>query len=179
MTGKLAQGLVRWDGAAVPGPEGAALKGTQPLPPTTKFSGQGRCQERVNSGAADAWSDQSPVTRAQCLPLPSRRLSWKPRLAGWREQWVPPWSLGPCLPHPHGHPAKPGRPLAGAQARWGQGGVKLRSAPWSAFSPWEDGWGRGEGHRGGGGGRKAGSGIESYGLCNGWYQGAVCKGGST
>ena len=47
-----------------------------------------------------AWSDQSPVTGAQCLPFPSLRLSWKPRLAGSRERWVPGPLPSPSPPSP-------------------------------------------------------------------------------
>lgn len=39
-------------------------------------------------------------------PLPSLRLSWKPRLAGSREQWVPPHPWAPALPIPHPSPCQ-------------------------------------------------------------------------
>lgn len=71
--------------------------------------------------------------------------------ACWLERAVGP----PLVPGPLSSPPPTvtlpslARLLAGAQAKWGQGcyagqgGVKQHSAPWSAFSPWEDGWGQG------------------------------------
>lgn len=117
-----------------------------PLPCPTLLlavSAQGRADARkqltLGRLPALAWSDQSPVTGAQCLPFPSLRLSWKPRLAGSRERWVP----GPLPSLPLHHPAKPGTSPALAQAKRGshspgQGGAEPCSAPWSGPSPWED-----------------------------------------
>lgn len=80
-----------------------------PIPPPPACSqGSAGIKERVNSGEASSLclvrsesNDRGPVP-----PLPSLRLSWKPRLAGSREQWVPPWSLGPCPPHPPPSPCQ-------------------------------------------------------------------------
>lgn len=54
-------------------------------------------------------------------PLPSLRLSWKPRLAGRREQWVPHRSLGPCPPHPPHPLAKPCTSPCLSPSQTGQG----------------------------------------------------------
>lgn len=77
-------------------------------PPPACSQGSAGIKERVNSGEASSLclvrsesNDRGPVP-----PLPSLRLSWKPRLAGSREQWVPPRSLGPCPPHPPPSPCQ-------------------------------------------------------------------------
>ena len=71
-----------------------------PRPTLLTVSAQGRADARkqltLGRLPALAWSDQSPVTGPQCLPFPSLRLSWKPRLAGLRG--MGPWA--PALPRP-------------------------------------------------------------------------------
>lgn len=82
-----------------------SAEGGDPAHPTLPaVSAQGRADARkqltLGRLPALAWSDQSPVTGAQCLPFPSLRLSWKPRLAGSRERWVPGPLPSPSPPSP-------------------------------------------------------------------------------
>lgn len=100
---------------------------------------------------AFAWSDQSPVT-GPVPPLPSFRLSWKPSLAGSREQWVPPQSLGPCPPHPPPLPCQAWRlpspePKPNRVGRLCQGREELSSVvlPGLDFLPGKTSWGCGVG----------------------------------
>lgn len=100
------------------------------------------------------------MTGAQCLPLPSLRLSWKPRLAGWREQWVPSWSLGPCLPHPPRSPCQAWHgPLPEPKLSGGREELSSALLPGLHFLPGKmaGGWGR----------AGAGQGWNLFGLCNG------------
>ena len=74
----------------------------RPTLPAVSTQGRADARKQLTLGRlpALAWSDQSPVTGAQCLPFPSLRLSWKPRLAGSRERWVPGPLPSPSPPSP-------------------------------------------------------------------------------
>lgn len=142
MTGKLAPGTVRWAGAVVPGPE-CSPKGNQPLTPL-RSQGTAGARKGLTLGRLPGQirvQDRGPVP-----PLPSLRLSWKPKLAGWREQWVPlsPWA--PVLPTPTVTlPSLAGLLLSGGRAAT-RGREELSSALLcSVFSPRKDGWWRGGG----------------------------------
>ena len=140
-----AQGMVRWNGLLIPQRGGTLLLPMSPPPPPhsthSKRSGQGRCKETVNSGAASSLSlvRSESSDRAPVPPLPFSQVVLETQ-ACWLER---DGSLGPCPPPPLHHPAKPGTSPALAQAkrgscRPGQGGAEPRSAPQSGPSPWED-----------------------------------------
>lgn len=155
------QGMVRWNGLLIPQREGDPS--SLPLPnstPTLMAGGRADARKQLTLGRlpALAWSDQSPVTGAQCLPFPSLRLSWKPRLAGSESGG----SLGPCPPLPLHHPAKPGTPRPGPSQTGhaaGQGGAEralllgLDLLP-GKMKTWLRGWG--------------GARWNLFGLCSGW-----------
>lgn len=124
-----------------------------PSPPPSTVSGRAGLRKGLTLGRppAFAWSDQSPAT-GPVPPLPSLRLSWKPSLAGSREQWVPPQSLGPCPPHPPPSPCQAWHlpspePKPNRVGRLRQGREELSSTmlPGLDFLPGKTSWGYGVG----------------------------------
>lgn len=161
-----AQGMVRWNGLLIPQREGTPLLPmSPPRPPPhstrSKRSGQGRCKETVNSGAASSLSlvRSESSDRAPVPPLPFSQVVLETQ-ACWLESGG---SLGPCPPPPLHHPAKPGTSPALAQAKRGSrrpGKEELSRAlpPGLDLLPGKMKMAP----------RGCGTGRNLFGLCNGW-----------